>query len=101
MTDRKVQQLCAQVRRVLSQFLSLEARDDVLQSLFVEAVEPAPDASHLSVVVSVPKDLDLEQEEIQTRLENAKGVIRGELARAVSRRKVPELSFRLVWADLG
>ena len=53
MTDRKTQQLCAQVRRTLSQFLCLEARDEVLQSLLVESVQPAPDATHLAVVMSV------------------------------------------------
>ncbi len=96
MTDRKARQLCAQVRRTLSQFLSLEAHDTVLQSLFVERVEPAPDATHVAVVLAVPKDLELPREEILARLTRAKGVMRSELARAVNRRKVPDLSFQLV-----
>jgi ribosome-binding factor A len=96
MTDRKARQLCAQVRRTLSQFLSMEAHDSVLQSLYVESVEPTPDATCVAVVVSVPKDLELPQEEILARLANAKGVMRNELARAVSRRKVPDLTFQLV-----
>ncbi|MHC4512654.1 MAG: ribosome-binding factor A [Planctomycetota bacterium] len=96
MTDRKTRQLCAQVRRTLSHFLCLEARDQVLQSLLVESVQPAPDATHLAVVVSVPKDLELPQEDILARLTKVKGVLRSELAQAVSRRKVPDLSFQLV-----
>ena len=59
--QRKDKQLCAQVRRVLSQYLSFEAPDEVLQNLFVEGVEPAPDATCVSVTLSVPSDLDVEK----------------------------------------
>ena len=51
-TNRKTLQLCSQVADTLNLVLSGECADDVLQSLHVVAVKPAPNASQLLVVVS-------------------------------------------------
>ena len=93
---RKDKQLCAQARRVLSQYLSFESPDELLQSLFVEDVEPAPDATCLNVTLSVPNDMEVEKGDILERLHAAKQDMRGEIARTVTRRKAPDLNFLVV-----
>ena len=95
-TDRKLKQLCSQVRRTLSQFLVHEVHDELLQSLFIEDVVPAPGAGHMLVTLSVPAELEVDKKDLLLRLENTKGALRSELARAIRRRKVPDLSFLLV-----
>jgi ribosome-binding factor A len=92
--NRKALQLCAQVARTLAEVLA--GGGDVLRDLQVESVTPAPNASRLLVTVSrsaVAGDIDAE--EILRRLEGARGMLRGEVAAAVNRRRVPDLVFRL------
>jgi ribosome-binding factor A len=52
--DRGVRRLCSQVRESLTYAFAGSCRDEVLLSLYVEYVEPAPDASRLAVTVRVP-----------------------------------------------
>ena len=96
--DRKTKQLCAQVRRVTSQFLGFETSDELLQSLFVEAVDPAPDATCVQVTLSVPQGLDVERADVLERLDAVSGDLRAEIARTVKRRKAPGLNFLVVRA---
>lgn len=94
--ERKTKQLCAQVRRILSQFLSLECSDEILQNLYVESVEPAPDATCLLVTLNVPQDLDVERVDVLARLAQVKPTLRSEIGRTVKRRKTPDLNFVLI-----
>src|SRR5439155_5281464 len=48
--DRKTRQLCRQAQRALMLALA-GCGDPVLQSVCIQAVEPAPDASRLRVIV--------------------------------------------------
>src|SRR5262245_49291543 len=50
--NRKAQQLCREVARMLGHALAWELGDDLLGQLQVEAVVPAPDSSRLLVTVS-------------------------------------------------
>ncbi len=96
--DRKAQQLCRQVQQTLSLVLSGEYADEVLQSLFVESVVPAPDASQLLVTVSTANDGQdaVESGLILQKLEHVSGRLRSEVAAAISRRKTPRLMFQVV-----
>ena len=95
--DRKARQLCRQVFETLSLVLSGDCGDDVLQSLQILAVEPAPDATQLMVTVqaslleeAIPPGI------IQTSLAQVMGKLRCEVAAAITRKRAPTLIFRIV-----
>lgn len=95
--SHKALQLCAQVRRSLELSLMGECNDELLQSMMVEKVEPAPDDKHLRATFAVvdPKQ-DLDKSEVIARLEAARPILMAEVARAISRRKVPEIQFEVI-----
>ena len=88
--DHKAMQVCRAAQRALNLALGGECDDDVLRSLYVESVVPAPDASRLLVV---PRDIDAAIEDVLARLERVHGLLRTAVARAVTRKRAPELSF--------
>jgi ribosome-binding factor A len=95
--ERKTRQLCAQVERTLTFLLESETLDDDLQGLHVEAVEPAPNASRLLVVLrplnaAASRDLAA----VLASLATAKGYWRSQIAVAINRKKVPDLVFQVL-----
>ena len=95
--DRKLQQLCRQVQRTISLSLA-ECGDDRLRDLLVESVTPAPDASRLMVSV-LPSSSDVHPinvGEISLRLARIAGWLRHEVALAITRKRAPELLFRVI-----
>jgi ribosome-binding factor A len=91
--NHKTLALCRQAQRALSLSLGGECGDDVLNSLYVEAVQPAPDATHLLVRVVVPARVGVPISEVLTRLERVRGLLRAAVAQAITRKRAPELSF--------
>ena len=95
--DRKTMQLCSQVQRTLDQVLSGELDDDRLRDVYVVQVTPAPDANCLLVTVApLGFAKDFRPDEVMARLAANSGRMRSELARAINRKKTPELMFRVV-----
>ena len=95
--DRKTLQLCSQVADTLNLVLSGECADELLQSLHVVEVRPAPDASQLLVLVSPSlAEPVLEPTAVMQRLEIANGRLRTEVASAIVRRRAPKLVFQYV-----
>ena len=95
-SDRKALQLCGQVRRTLSLAFSGELADPVLQTLEVDAVVPAPDASRLLVRVRLPiAPTPQIVVDVLERLGHARGRLRHEIARDIVRKRVPELTFQV------
>lgn len=95
---RKAHQLGRQVAETLDAVLAGDSRDERLRGLRVVSVTPAPDASRLLVTVAPRNPLDLERldpSEALARLARAEGWLRTEVAAAVTRRKVPTLTFQL------
>ena len=92
-TDDKAMQVCRAAQRALSLALAGECDDDVLRSLYVESVLPAPDASRLLVCVVMPRGVDASIEDVLARLERVHGLLRSAVARSVTRKRAPELSF--------
>ncbi|MEQ9073563.1 MAG: ribosome-binding factor A [Sandaracinaceae bacterium] len=84
----KEAQLCAQVRETLS-FALADTTDETLLSVFVIDVVPAPDSSRLAVKVEAPGDPDV----VHERLARELGRLRTEMAHAIHRKKVPNLTF--------
>jgi len=96
--ERKERQLCRQVHEALGYALPA-LNDEILQDLWVIAVEPAPDAARLCAVVEAPRGVAAS--EVVARLDRAAGLLRRELAQAISRKRTPTLTFRVVPADSG
>ena len=96
-TDRKARQLCSQVADTLSYVLSGECGDEVLRSLLVMAVDPAPDATQLAVTVCQDSSADpVAAQEVLSRLSAASGKLRAAAASAITRKRAPKLLFRLL-----
>jgi len=92
---RKAHQLCGQVQQALLVILPGLA-DEVLRNLTVVSVEPAPHSGRLLVTVAGPAPTDAtDLHAVGEHLHRAAGLIRSEVARAVYRRKAPELVFHV------
>lgn len=89
--DRKTLQLCKQVHRALS-FAIPETGDDRLLSVYVQDVEPHPDAGHMLVSVTTSGDAN----ETMSALHEHTGRLRAEVAHTITRRKTPELFFQVL-----
>jgi ribosome-binding factor A len=96
--DRKALQLSRQIERELG-FILGDLNCDVLSSLLVSSVVPAPNASRLLVTVSC-LDQDVALSEILSRLHSAYGQIRAEVATSINRKRVPELVFECAGLDV-
>ena len=91
---RKVFQLCRQVSNTLQ--LVINEGDDRLNDLQVVDVVPAPDSRRLLVLVSVDLSSPLSAgavDELMMCLQNHIPRLRAEIARAINRRKTPNLVF--------
>jgi ribosome-binding factor A len=82
----KDQQLCRQVQRALS--LALEAD---LADLTIASVTPLAGCSRLLVQVVIPDGCSTS--EALARLREQAGPLRAQVARSISRKRAPELSF--------
>jgi ribosome-binding factor A len=91
---RKARQLCGQVAETLSHTLASQGHDDVLQSLHVVTVEPAPDASRLLVTVTAPRGDRVDPARVLDHLQRASGRLRCEVAAAITRKRAPTLVYR-------
>ncbi len=91
--DRSVRRLCSQVREALTYALA-DCHDDLLQSLFVADVTPAPDATRLAVRLELATAGDVAA--ARERLAIAAGMLRSEVAHGIHRRRAPELTFHVV-----
>lgn len=92
--ERKTAQLCAQAQRALDSVIQNELLDADLSGLAVAEVRPHPDAGRLLVVLSAPQGCELER--AKRALEGAGGRLRRALGRAISRKRVPLLSFAVL-----
>jgi ribosome-binding factor A len=98
--ERKTHQLCAEVERTLAFLLAAESADACLHSLYVEVVEPAPNASRLLVVLrpwSPAASRDLKA--VLISLGEIKGYWRSQIAAAINRKKVPDLVFQVLLGE--
>lgn len=94
---RKAMQLCAQVADTLSLLFSGETSHEILQSLEVLDVAPAPNASQLLVTVAPAAGAPaLDEPLVHEALARASGWLRSEVAAAITRKRAPRLSFRFV-----
>jgi len=93
--DRKAHQVCRQAERAMSFVLAGEMGNELLHSLFVDAVDPAPDSSHLLVTISSYRTEEtLPMDAVLAALKGAEGQFRAAVSAAINRKKAPQLSFQ-------
>lgn len=93
MDNRKDLQLCRQVFDALTYALA-EIDDDVVDDLVLASVVPAPSASRVQVTL-VPSRDDIDPDVALERVREHADELREEVAAEVTRRRVPELVFRI------
>ena len=91
--DTKTMQLCHQVEETIS-FALAGSTSPLLRDLYVLGVEPLRGAAALRVLVSLEEDAS--SEKAAEALRRAHGYLRGEVARAINRKRVPTLEYVLV-----
>lgn len=92
--DRKTLQLCRQIERALTLALA-ESPNDLVLDVQLDSVEPAPNAGHLLVTVATRHEDTLA---VLLALQGDAGRLRTAVAHAITRRRAPELSFRVARA---
>jgi len=96
-THRKTYQVCKQAEKTLNLVLASESTDPVLRELFVCAVEPNPNSTHLLVIVEANEAVaPLNENEVLEALQRAEGRLRSALATSINRKRTPQISFRYV-----
>ena len=94
--NRKALLVCGEVGRTLSAVLAGECGDAVLRNLLVASVRPAPTTARLLVTVYMAAPMEgVDAGRVLARLERARGMLRGEAAAALNRRRAPDLMFRV------
>ena len=91
--DHKTLQLCAQVRDALCLALAGECHDDLLREVYIDTVEPAPTSSRLLVRLIVPTRARVDFAQLYERLSIVKPFLRTIVAKEISRKRTPDLSF--------
>ena len=91
--DRKTLQLCRQVQRALAMALPGDCADELLRDVYVESVEPIGGPGQLAVRVIVPAHCGAPASEVMSRLAAQTPRLRAAVAREISRKRVPNLSF--------
>ncbi len=92
--DTKTIQLCRQVEEAVSLALACST-SPLLRDLYVVGVEPLKGAAMMRALVSMEgahNDYELTKQAV----DRARGYIRGEVARAINRKRVPTLQFAVV-----
>ena len=92
--DTKALRLCGQVLEILSLQLAAEA-DDILNDLEVVGVEPVSNTKQLLVTVR-PSGNSADPSRILEALGRASSRLRCEVASAITRRRAPLLTYRVV-----
>jgi ribosome-binding factor A len=94
--NRKALQLCGQVAETLGLVLAGECDDDLLRDLLVESVVPYPTSVRLLVtLLPAVSAAGVSAAQYLERVQRVQGKLRAEVARAIHRRKAPELLFRV------
>ena len=94
--SRRVARVAALIRREVSELLVNGIRDErIHQSMItITAVEVSGDLQHCKIFFSLFGE-DNKNQEVLDGLEDARGFVRGELARRLQMRRAPELSFKI------
>lgn len=90
--DRKMLQLCKQVQRAVEASLCC-CGDPLLSGLQIEESRPNTGGTGIELLVRIGADLDPAL--VAAALARATSLLRADVARCITRKKVPNLSFRI------
>ncbi len=93
MHNRKDLQLCRQVFDALTYALA-DVDDPVIDDLVLASVVPAPSAARVQVTL-VPSHDDIDPDDALARVREIADELREEVAAEVTRKRAPELVFRI------
>jgi len=95
-THKKTSQLCKQAQVTMQMVLSA-SEDLALRGLTVVDVEPAASKGNLLVVLKQgEQEEELTETEVLEALARATGVLRGAVAEAIHRKRVPNLAYAFI-----
>ena len=94
--SRRVEKLAALLKREVSELLMNGIRDERVHQVMITitTVEVSGDLQHAKIFVSLFGD-EQKKAEVLACLEEAKGFVRGELAKRLQMRRSPELVFKI------
>lgn len=90
-------QVCRQVFDALTYALA-ELDDPMIEALALASVTPAPSSSRVLVTL-VPSRSDIDPDAALERLKGSMTSLRAEVAAELTRKRVPELVFRIGYPD--
>jgi ribosome-binding factor A len=92
--------LCRQAQEALLLALAEATADPRLDGAWIASVDPAPGSARLIVSVVLSKTAStIDAKVALAALDEMKPWLRSEVARAIHRKRVPELAFRLVFEE--
>lgn len=96
MSKRRQERMSVEIQRVLSRIIREEIKDPRvdINTISIPRVDVSGDLGHARVHISVLGD-EAKQAETMKGLQQARGYVRSELARALQVKHAPELEFRL------
>ncbi len=96
-SDRKTRQLCKEIKQTIALTLAGEMNEPILANLEVIQVDPISGSRDFMVILAWNGHKDyFEPKEIALTLQKVSGFLRSEIAHSINRKRVPELSFRLL-----
>lgn len=96
-SNRKTYQLCKEIELTLNLTLAGELADPALSSLVIAKVEPIPESGDFLVIFEWRQNTrDFQFEEVMFSIKKASGFLRSEVAKSINRKRVPQLSYRLL-----
>jgi ribosome-binding factor A len=91
--SRRPEQVAENIRQVVAEALTRDVRDPRVGLVTVTRVEVTGDLSHATVFVTLPSTEE-EPEEAMQGLASARGFLRSKLAKVLTMRSVPTLTFK-------
>ncbi len=91
MANHKIERISSDILKYLSNIIMLESRDELLKTITLTAVETSKDLSYAKVYFTSISDLP--HETLEKEVNEASSFLRGELAKVLEVRNIPELHF--------
>ena len=92
--NRKALQMCGEIARTVGAVLAWESGDEVLRSLAVDAVEPAPDSTRVLVTVHLQTPVEnASVSQVLEHLDRSRGKLRTAVAAAIHRKRSAGVSI--------
>lgn len=94
---RKTNQLRKEIELTLSLTLGGELEDPALSNLNIFKVEPIPESGDFLIILEwTSNSRDFQFDKVMLSIKKASGFLRSEVAKSLNRKRVPQLSYRLL-----